>query len=248
MPGQAMGVVGGLTDAPATSFEMPKMDQDVSEVVEKTISMTRDFLGVNDVVLGNINPSNTSAIIAVQKSTAAPLEIQRLAYYQFVEDVCRVWVDLMCQNYGLRTTKVTRQVQDPYTGQMTEQDALFEIDFNAIDYDSLKIRVDIGEASYWSEIMQTQTMDNLFAKGLIPDASTYIKSIPDRYLPNKKCPEWAMPYHKGYFDEDGGVVNFSYWMYWDDFWEMLEDLPRVEKEKEDEVAGEIPDDFFEFTV
>lgn len=185
MPGQAMGVVGGLTDVPATSFEMPKMDQDVSEVVEKTISMTRDFLGVNDVVLGNINPSNTSAIIAVQKSTAAPLEIQRLAYYQFVEDVCRVWVDLMCQNYGLRTTKVTRQVQDPYTGQMTEQDALFEIDFNAIDYDSLKIRVDIGEASYWSEIMQTQTMDNLFAKGLIPDASTYIKSIPDRYLPNK---------------------------------------------------------------
>jgi hypothetical protein len=164
---------------------MPKMDQDVSQVVEKTISMTRDFLGVNDVVLGNINPSNTSAIIAVQKSTAAPLEIQRLAYYQFVEDVCRVWVDLMCQNYGLRTTKVTRQVQDPYTGQMTEQDALFEIDFNAIDYDSLKIRVDIGEASYWSEIMQTQTMDNLFAKGLIPDASTYIKSIPDRYLPNK---------------------------------------------------------------
>ena len=186
MPGQAYGVVGGLTDAPATSFETPKMDQDVLDVVEKTVSMTRDFMGVNDVVLGNINPSNTSAIIAVQKSTAAPLEIQRLAYYQFVEDCARVWVDLMCCNYGLRVTKVTREVPDPLTGMVTTQNADFAIDFNQIDYDSLKIRVDIGEASYWSEIMQTQTMDNLFNKGLITDAATYIKSIPDKYLPNKQ--------------------------------------------------------------
>jgi hypothetical protein len=161
------------------------MDQDVLQIVEKTISMTRDFMGVNDVVLGNINPSNTSAIIAVQKSTAAPLEIQRLAYYQFVEDTCRIWVDLMCNNYGLRTTKVTKEVQDPITGQTTKAEALFEIDFNQIPYESLKLRVDIGEASYWSELMQTQTMDNLFNKGLIPDAVTYIKSIPDKYLPNK---------------------------------------------------------------
>lgn len=186
MPGQALGVVGGLTDAPATSFEMPKMDQDVLEIVERTVSMTRDFMGVNDVVLGNINPSNTSAIIAVQKSTSAPLEIQRLAYYQFVEDCCRIWVDLICNNYGLRTTKVTKQIPDPITGQMVTADALFEIDFNAIDYDTLKIRVDVGEASYWSEIMQTQTMDNLFDRGLIGDATTYIKSIPDKYLPNKE--------------------------------------------------------------
>jgi len=186
MPGQALGVVGGLTDVPATSFEMPKMDQDVLQLVEKTVSMTRDFMGVNDVVLGNINPSNTSAIIAVQKSTAAPLEIQRLAYYQFVEDICRVWVNLMCCNYGLRTTKVTQSIPDPMTGQNMDTEALFEIDFNQIDYDSLKIRVDIGEASYWSEIMQTQTMDNLFDRGLITDATTYIKSIPDKYLPNKQ--------------------------------------------------------------
>lgn len=185
MPGQAYGVVGGLSDTVATSFETPKMDQDVLQIVEKTISMTRDFMGVNDVVLGNINPSNTSAIIAVQKSTAAPLEIQRLAFYQFVEDSCRIWVDLMCNNYGLRTTKVTKEVQNPMTGQTTKAEALFEIDFNQIPYESLKLRVDIGEASYWSELMQTQTMDNLFNKGLIPDAVTYIKSIPDKYLPNK---------------------------------------------------------------
>ena len=185
MPGQAMGVVGGLTDVPATSFEMPKMDQDVLQIVDKTVSMTRDFMGVNDTVLGNINPSNTSAIIAVQKSTAAPLEIQRLAYYQFVEDCCRVWVDLMCCNYGLRTTKVTQEIPNELTGQTITAEALFEIDFNNIDYDELKIRVDVGEASYWSEIMQTQTMDNLFDRGLITDATTYIKAIPDKYLPNK---------------------------------------------------------------
>lgn len=55
---------------------------------------------------------------------------------------------------------------------------------------------------------------------------------PYRYLPNKEVPEWLKSFHQGYFDNEGQSVGFGYWMYWDDFWEMLEGLPRVKKEEE----------------
>ena len=44
----------------------------------------------------------------------------------------------------------------------------------------------MGASSYWSELMQVQTMDNLFAKGIITDAVLYLESIPSKYLKNKE--------------------------------------------------------------
>ena len=186
MPGAAYAVAPGALDQTiATSFESPKMDSDVKEIVEKTVSMTRDFMGVNDVVLGNINPNNTSAIIAVQKSTAAPLEMQRLAFYQFVEDLVRIVADNIVQYYGHRTVKITKESVDAM-GNKVKEEADYEIDFNKLDFDELRLSVDIGEASYWSELTQLQTMDSLFQKGLITDALLYLDGIPDKYIPNKK--------------------------------------------------------------
>ena len=186
MPGATYGVAPGALEQPiATSFEGPKLDQDVKDIVEKTISMTRDYMGVNDVVLGNVNPSNTSAIIAVQKSTAAPLEMQRLAFYQFVEDLVRIIADNIVQYYGVRSVKITRESIDEM-GNKVKEETDYEIDFNKVDYDQLRLSVDIGEASYWSELTQIQTMDGLFDKGILPDPLVYLESIPDKYIPNKQ--------------------------------------------------------------
>lgn len=49
----------------------------------------------------------------------------------------------------------------------------------------MSVRVDIGSASYYSELMQVQTLDNLFQKGIITDAVTYLEGIPDRYVRGK---------------------------------------------------------------
>ena len=183
--GEAIGVPNGNTGDVATAFKAPDMSADLKEIVERTVSMTRDFMGVNDVVLGNITPDNTSAIVAVQQSTAAPLELQRMAFYQFVEDIVRVIVNLACANYGLRRVQLEVTQPDPMTGAEVTVEQEVEINFSVLPYKSLKLRVDIGEAAYWSELMQVQTMDNLYSKGLIPDAVAYVESIPDKYLPNK---------------------------------------------------------------
>ena len=147
------------------------MSSQVVNLVNQTISFTKEFMGANDAVLGNVNPDNTSAIIAMQKASAAPLELQRLSFYQFIEDHVRILVDIIRNQYGIR------YVFDGETVQL--------VDFSKMDYNS-DINVEIGASSAWSETAQVQTMDKLFTSGIIKDAVTYVESIPEKLLPNKK--------------------------------------------------------------
>lgn len=84
--GEAIGVPGDPTTAVATGFRAPDMSGFVTAMVEKTVSLTRDFMGASDAALGNVSPNNTSAIIALQQATSAPLQLNKLAFYRFAEE------------------------------------------------------------------------------------------------------------------------------------------------------------------
>lgn len=174
--GAAIGVVGNPSEAIAGGFRGPDFSQQAMDLVEKTIQYTKEFMGAGDAALGNVKPDNTSAIIAVQKASSAPLELQRLAFYQFVEDYVRIMVDIIRARYGLRKVMISDE-------EGTEQYAL--VDFNSLPYDAMEINVEVGSSAYWSELMQIQTADNLFNKHIITDAITYLETIPDRYIRNK---------------------------------------------------------------
>ena len=169
-PGAVMGVVGNPNDAVATSFRAGDMAVQLMAIVDKTISYTKDFMGANDAALGNVSPVNTSAIVALQKSSVAPLEIQKMALYQLVEDYARIVYDIVRHYYGARFVEL-------------DGESVF-VDFGAID-ENAKLVVDIGPSEYWSETAQMNTMDNLFEKGIVDDAIIYLENIPSRVLPNK---------------------------------------------------------------
>lgn len=169
-PGAVMGVIGNPNDAVATSFKAQDMASQLMNIVEKTIAYTKDFMGANDAALGNVNPTNTSAIVALQKSAVAPLELQKMSLYQFVEDYARIVYDVVKTHYG------TRKLQSD-EGEII-------VDFSKIPQGTNLI-VDIGPSEYWSESAQIQTMDNLFSKGIIQDAVIYLENLPSRVLPNK---------------------------------------------------------------
>lgn len=173
--GQAIGVVGNPNEAVASSFRGADMSNQVLMLIDKMIQYTLEFMGASDAALGNINPQNTSAIIATQKASAMPLELQKLAFNRFTEEYVRTIVDMMSVDYGLR------EVQGEENGEVITE--LF--DFSADGAYELSLKVDIGSAAYWSELMQVQTMDNLFAKGVITDVITYLEGIPEQYLRNK---------------------------------------------------------------
>ena len=128
-------------------------------------------MGASDAALGHVKPENTSAIIATQKASAMPLELQRMEFYRFTEDCVRIMVDMMAVHYGVR----------PAAGEGKAE--LF--DFGSLRQSNLSTRVDIGSAAYYSELMQMQTLDNLFQKGIITDAVTYLEGVPERYVRGK---------------------------------------------------------------
>jgi hypothetical protein len=163
----------------------------VIDIIERIVTMTRDFMGASDAALGNVKPDNTSAIIAVQQASAVPLSLQQREYNHFVEDQARIMVDMMRANYGNRTVLVDDdeilqaliQVQE---GQELPKSAEIMVDFGQVlENANLRLNVDVGASAYWSELMQTQIMDNLFKAGLLRDAVTYIESIPNHMLKNK---------------------------------------------------------------
>ena len=83
--------------------------------------------------------------------------------------------------YGLR--EICREIELP---DGTKEKETMDFDFSKIDYDSFDIKVNIGTASYWNQLMQVQTMDAFFKNGIIDDALIYLEHIPDGYVAEKE--------------------------------------------------------------
>lgn len=173
--GQAIGVVGNPNDAVASATGGANMSPQMTNIINGLLQHTAEYMGANDAALGNVKPDNTSAIIATQNAAAMPLEIQRLEYFRFMEEGIRIMIDIIRTDYGLRPINITCD------GEAFE--GLF--DFSTLSDSNYNMKVEIGQSSYWSELTQIQTADNLLAKGIIPDAITYLESIPDKFIKNK---------------------------------------------------------------
>lgn len=178
-PTKAIGCNGDPSNAIFTTFKPADMSGQVVELINRVVEDTRNMLGIYDAAIGNVNPTNTSAIVATQKAASAPLDIQKLDFYQFVEDVIRIWFEIMVVNYGLRDVYTTQNIN----GQ--EVRGVQQFDFSTLANVRYKLHVDVGASSYWSEITQVQTMDNLMSLQILPDTTTYLENIPKSYIKNR---------------------------------------------------------------
>ncbi len=174
--GQAIGVAGDPKTAVWLDSPAGNMSAQVLELVERTVQYTRQSLGVTDVALGEVKPDNTSAIVAAAEQTSAPLIFQKLGNHQFWEDLVRIFIDIIGEMYGKR---------EIYTENEKGERVKKLFDFGSVDYGDFDIKVNIGSASYWSKLMQVQTMDAFFKNGIIDDALTYLEHIPDGYVDKK---------------------------------------------------------------
>jgi hypothetical protein len=57
-------------------------------------------------------------------------------------------------------------------------------DFSKADSRKLKLKIEAGGSSYWSEIAGMNTLDNLLVSGKISFAQ-YLERVPDGYIPGK---------------------------------------------------------------
>ncbi len=175
--GAAIGVIGNPKDAVATSFKANDMSNQVMEIVERTIAFTKEFMGANDTSLGNVVPDNTSAILAVQRSAAIPLENQKQEFNSFIENCVMVIMDIIAVKYGERFLERVNK-EGGYSMEKR--------DFTGIDIEDYSWNVQTEDSSPWSEGVQMQTLENLYAKEILTDAYDFVSAIPATQLKNKE--------------------------------------------------------------
>ncbi len=175
--GDVIAVNGNPNEAVASNFISADMSSQVLELIDRTIAQTKELMGASDAALGNVRPDNTSAIIAVQKASAISLELQKAEFYRFIEDYVRIFLDIMRANYGVRDVMIS--------GDNGENE-IVSVDFSDLSMHRMSLNIEVGAASYWSELMQVQTLDNLFLNGVIDDSIAYLESMPDGYIKNKQ--------------------------------------------------------------
>ena len=162
------GVSGALQYVVPPAF-YAQFDNMAQSIINNTLAQS----GANDAALGNVNPDNTSAIIAVREAATMPMTMFSNRFYQFVEDIARVWASFWLNMYGKRSLKVT------------DRQGTWYMPFDANNYKNLmlSVKVDVGASTLWSEAQSIATLDNLFGKQVI-DVLQYLERLPKGVVPN----------------------------------------------------------------
>lgn len=186
--GTAVGVNGSI-DNVAKTIDGASLNPQVTQFLELVPKTTKSFLGASDVALGDSRPDNTSAIIALQRAANTPMELTKQNLYQCIEDMGRIWMDIMSVRYGTRKVETKLDIgkpgEQPLGMDLPTQTFVTDFDFSTVRDVQLGIKQDVGASSYWSEIASMQTLDNLLMNHLITPAQ-YIERLPSGYITKKE--------------------------------------------------------------
>ena len=183
--GAAIGV-----NSIAKIIDPAQISPQISQFIDLAVNYTQNFMGASDAALGDTRPDNTSAIIALQRASNAPLELVKLNMYESIEDLGRIYLDMMRVYYGTRYVQVkflSKQEMNNQPLGMSIQDTNFNkpFDFSILNEIPMSLKLDVGASSYWSEITTVQTLDNLLMQGKI-ELVDYLERIPEGYVSKKQ--------------------------------------------------------------
>lgn len=164
--------VDGPVDSVAKVIPPGQMQSGMLDVINMAFNTTKECLGATDTALGDVEPTNTSAIMALQRASSLPLETVKRQFYRFIEDIGLVWLDFITTCYGEGRLVKTDDGYVPFT--------LGELRHSLYD-----CRIDVGASSYWSDIACLNTLDNLLSGGHI-SAVQYLERLPESLITNKE--------------------------------------------------------------
>ena len=204
-PGEVIAIHGLLPGQRipdvAMNLQSPEMSGQLLTLIDKAMAYTKDCLGATDAQMGNVKPDNTSALMVLQTNAEVPLENIRAHLHEWVEDIAHILLDFMGTYYGSRPVIVEKEfrefeesaggvaVIDPMTGLLAvntvRKSVIEEYDFTTFKNLWLKLRVDVGATSYFSQVAMVQTLDNLRREGSL-DLIQYLERLPDQFIPRKE--------------------------------------------------------------
>lgn len=174
-PGQIIKAYGSSEEMGSAIryIQPPTAIPQYQSVVNDLCSNTLSDSGANDAALGNLRPDNATAIIQMREAATAPMQMYMNRFYDFIEDVARIWADFWLNLYGDRQLRLEDRSGTQY------------IPFKAERYRSLLItaRVDVGAATMYSEAVVVETLNNLLSAGLI-SFDQFLERIPSGLIPD----------------------------------------------------------------
>lgn len=167
------------------------MSNQITQVIEMAIQHTKESLGINDNMLGNINPEQASgkSIVATVQQSQIPLENQKAHLSEWMEEIGKILLDMMGTYYGKRPIYINMPQLVPSPNPLLPPQKKFTkqliwYDFTQLKNIYLNCKCNVGASNYWSEIAGVETLTNLHQAGYI-DTIDFLQNLPDGYIPNK---------------------------------------------------------------
>ena len=176
-PGEVIKVYGTNEDVAGAirHISPPEFSNQLIEALNDLAKNTLSDNGANEVALGNLRPDNAAAIIQMREAALQPLQIYQNAFYDFIEDIARIWADFWINLYGDRKLRIK------------DKDGVFYIPFHPNRYKNLLFtaHIDVGSSPMWNVTTTISMLDSLYEAKII-DKVQYLERMPDGVIPDKK--------------------------------------------------------------
>jgi len=171
-----------------------QMSSDVEKLQNDLIAVTRELAGAGDIATGDVNPESASgkAILAVQQAAQQPLVEQLSELKQFIEDVVRIWLDMIIV-YSTEGITLEDDIVDEQTGE--ESTELVTVPQTVLEELQATVKVEITPKGAFDKFAQEMSLENLLKAGYfsverLPELKTYVKLLDDdSVMPKAKLEE-----------------------------------------------------------
>lgn len=166
--GEAIAAVGSTNVSDAVSVIEPgKLEDGYMELLKDTVTMTKEMMGATEAALGNLNPVNTSAIIAIQEASKVPLLQIKDNVTALAEDIANIWADMMCAYYP-------NERLIPFAG---EAGASEMAELEVLKDSMIRAHVEIADPERFSLTYNQSVIDKLLEGGHI-SIKEYLERLP----------------------------------------------------------------------
>ena len=171
------------------SYLMPASSSPDAKVLsDDLMTTTRELAGAGDTSMGQIDPTRVSgtAIVAIQDQASLSLNEQVAKYKQYVEDIARLWFDLLIA-YNPNGIPIKREMTEEEEREATQdgaiplspEDKMVSDIITPEELEKLRpeVKVDVSTNTQWSKNDEQTADDNLLANGHIT-FEEYVDLIP----------------------------------------------------------------------
>lgn len=147
-------------------------------LVDSFMEYTKSLSSAQDASTGDVGRGqmNASAIMLLQKAAGVPIESIKKRFYRAIEDIGRIWEEFWKVKYNTTRSVILKD----------DDGKPYPKDFNGSAYrdTNMKLKIDIGPSSMYSEELMMSSLDKLFDTQQI-SLEDYLEFAPQNVIPFK---------------------------------------------------------------